>query len=156
MQIFYPKHPMQWTIIFGLIGSLVVTGIGGTLTYLSSESIKIWTGAALFMIMIYQAKLLFWKIIGKQIDRKQQDSHRWASYLAVFLLLIHLTGTAAHWYGILLTFCLITIASAYFSRSIHKPSSRQAIYRQVLIHSIFGAAALAAAIPHAIIALAFE
>jgi hypothetical protein len=156
MQLLFPKHPMKWTIILGLVGILVITAVGRPLAYWSTETVKIWTGATLLTIMFYQAKLLMRKILGKQIDRKKQDLHRWASYLAIFLLCIHLTDKAGHWYGILLTFCLITIASAYFSRSIHRPASRQATYRQIFIHSIFGAATLAAAIPHAIIALAFE
>jgi hypothetical protein len=37
-----------------------------------------------------------------------------------------------------------------------KPKSREAVIRQVFLHTLFGAVAFAAALPHAVMALAFE
>jgi hypothetical protein len=151
-----PKHPLQWTIVLGLVGSLIILLVGKNLNFLTSENVKILTGFSLFTIMLYQAKLFLKKLLGQQINRNNQNLHRWASYAAIILFLAHLTGTAAHWYLTLLLFFFITVGSAYFARAVQKQKRQNAIFRQIFVHTLFGAATLAAAIPHAIIAISFE
>jgi len=118
--------------------------------------VKQWTGAALLMTMAYQSLLLWKKLVGSQISRLDQDRHRFASYVSIFLILTHLSAAVATWYSFLLFSFVLAAITAYFARVMMKPKSREAVIRQVFLHTLFGAVAFAAALPHAVMALAFE
>ena len=155
-QVMLPKHPLQWAIILCVCGCVVILVVGQNWSFLANPKVKVWSGAALLATMIYQS-LLFWKkILGVPIGRSEQDRHRLASYLSILLILFHLSSAVATWYSFLLFSFIFATITAYFARVMMKPNSRAAVVRQVFLHTLFGAIALAAALPHAVMALAFE
>jgi len=149
------KHPLQLTILITAILGGVVLFLRNV-HFLSTESAKICTGATLFLVMLYQAGLLLRKFCSEPIPSHAQSRHRKASYLAAGLFLLHLSSSAENWNTFLLITFALTCATAIFARSMVKPRSRNAVIWQVLSHTMFGAITIAAVIPHAIIALAFE
>lgn len=151
-----PKHPLQWAIILCLSGCVVILGLGQNWSFLARPEVKVWTGAALLGTMIYQSLLLWKKLAGIAINRTDQERHRLASYLSIFLILTHLSAAVATWYSFLLVCFILAAVTAYFARVMVKPNSRGAVIRQVFLHTLFGAVAFAAALPHAVMALAFE
>jgi predicted ferric reductase len=151
-----PKHPLQWAIIICVFGCAVILGLGQNWSFLGRSEVKQWTGAALLMTMAYQSLLLWKKLVGSQISRLDQDRHRFASYVSIFLILTHLSAAVATWYSFLLFSFVLAAITAYFARVMMKPKSREAVIRQVFLHTLFGAVAFAAALPHAVMALAFE
>jgi hypothetical protein len=156
MNEFFIKHPLRTFLVLSVIISLVIAytnfGPGDFL----SENWKILSGCALFVVLLYQFSLFYGKLRNKLTGETNIFRHRFASYISVTLFLIHISGSGNNWNLFLFFFTIMTIVAAIVSRSMYKYKSRNGLLRQYLLHTFFGALMIAAAIPHAMVAVAFE
>lgn len=155
-EVLIPQRPLQWVIIFFALWVIVVVVGGTNFLILSQRGVKLATGALLLIAMSYQSLILWKKFQRRSIGQGDLTNHRRVSFLSLGLIFLHLSGPVHAWYSFLLLSFTLAAVSAYFARSMVKPRSRVAVMRQVSLHTISGAIAIAAAIPHSVLSLLFE